>query len=123
MPQPVSPSLFVVDDEPLLVSTLATILNSSGFRAVPFTSAEQALHAAETDAPSILLCDVHMPGINGIELAIRFRALYPSCKVLLLSGFPNTADLLGVAKSQGHNFQVLAKPTHPTDLLNAIAHL
>jgi DNA-binding NtrC family response regulator len=119
----VSTRLFVVDDEPTLVSTLATILNASGYRAVAFTSAEQALHAAETDTPSILFSDVHMPGMNGIELAIKFKTLYPACKILLFSGFPATADLLDEAKSQGHEFQVLAKPMHPTELLTAIAHL
>ena len=123
MSQPVLPRLFVVDDELILVSTLAIILNMSGFRAIPFTSAERALQAAETEAPSILLSDVQMPRMDGIELAIKFKALHPSCKVLLFSGVPNTAERLGVAKSQGHDFQVLAKPIHPSELLNAIAQL
>jgi CheY-like chemotaxis protein len=118
-----SPRLFVVDDEPILVSTLAAILNASGFRAVAFTSAEQAMKAAETDAPSILFCDVHLLGMNGIELAIRFKALYPSCKTLLFSGFPGAADLLRDAESHGHEFRLLAKPMHPTEVLTAIGQL
>ena len=123
MSQAAPPRLFVVDDEPLLVSTLATILNMSGFLALPFQSAAEALQAAETEAPSILLSDVQMPGMNGIELAIQFRGRYPACKVLLFSGFTDTSQLLENAKRQGHNFQVMAKPMQPTELLVALRQL
>jgi DNA-binding NtrC family response regulator len=114
------PRLFVVDDEPVLLSTLAAILNLSGYTAISFATAEETLLAAEADPPSILLCDVHLSGMNGVELAILFKTRYPSCKIALLSGSPETAELLVTAKSQGHEFQVLAKPIHPTDLLAAI---
>ena len=67
MSQPVLPRLFVVDDELILVSTLAIILNMSGFRAIPFTSAERALQAAETEAPSILLSD----GVESVSVHKR----------------------------------------------------
>jgi CheY-like chemotaxis protein len=81
------------------------------------------MKAAETDAPSILFCDVHMLGLNGIELAIRFKALYAACKTLLFSGFPGAADLLKDAESQGHQFRLLVKPMHPAEVLTAIAQL
>ncbi len=123
MSQPTLPRLFVVDDEPLLVETLAKILNLSGFVAFPFTAAVQALQAAATEAPSILLTDVQMPSMNGIELAIQFRLLYPDCKILLFSGFTDTSQLLENAKRQGHHFQVMAKPMQPAELLTALHHL
>jgi FixJ family two-component response regulator len=123
MSQPTPPRLFVVDDEPLLVSTLADILNMSGFRAFPFTAALQALQAAEEEAPSILLSDVQMPGMNGIELAILFKGLYPACKILLFSGFSDISQLLESAKTQGHDFQILPKPMQPPELLSAIRGL
>lgn len=123
MSQPMLPRLFVVDDEPLLVSTLARILNMSGFHAVAFTGASEALKAAEEDAPSILLSDVQMPEMNGIELAILFRGLYPACKILLFSGFADTTQLLEDARRQGHDFHVLPKPMKPTDLLMALRRL
>ena len=61
--------------------------------------------------------DVIMPDMNGIEAAIHIRKFLPSCKVLLFSGQAATADLLESARSQGHEFEILAKPVHPQDLL------
>ena len=58
-----------------------------------------------------------MTGITGIEAAIEVRAKLPSCKILLFSGQAATADLLEKARAQGHEFEILAKPVHPTDLL------
>jgi len=71
-------------------------------------------------APDLVIADVVMPGLSGIDLAVRLKELCPTCKVLLLSGQAKTADLLEAARGQGHDFAVLAKPIHPTDLLARI---
>jgi CheY-like chemotaxis protein len=117
------PLVYVVDDEDVISQTLAAILNVSGFRAIAFTDPLQALCAAEGVAPDLLISDVMMPGMNGIELDIRFRTSHPSCKLLFFSGQAGTANLLNVARDKGHDFQILAKPVHPKDLLAAIAKL
>ena len=113
----------MVDDEPIIASTLATILNFSGFSATGFESAEAAMQAAETQCPDLLITDVIMPGMNGIDLAIRFKTHYPDCKTLLFSGQTNTSELLSAASSEGHKFPILAKPVHPTELLAAVRSL
>jgi CheY-like chemotaxis protein len=64
-----------------------------------------------------------MPGISGIELAIQMRAQYPACKILLFSGQAATADLLEVARAQGHQFDLLLKPVPPTELLFEVAKM
>jgi FixJ family two-component response regulator len=115
-PQTVS----VVDDEPVIASTLAAILNASGFQATAFTSPEDAIKAAEREGPSVLISDVVMPGMNGVDLAIHLRSLYPKCKVLLFSGQAATREIIDLAKNAGHDFELLAKPIHPKDLLAAI---
>jgi len=113
----------VVDDESVIVVTLTAILSYSGFRVTGFHSAEDALRGAEAGCPDLLITDVAMPGMNGIELAIRFKSLYPSCKILLFSGYLDTAELLSAASLDGHKFPILAKPACPTDLLDAIRKL
>ena len=55
--------------------------------------------------------------VVGIEAAIETRNRLPHCKILLFSGQAATADLLEQARMQGHEFEILAKPVHPTDLL------
>jgi CheY-like chemotaxis protein len=123
MPEKPLPTVFVVDDQPIIATTVAAILNMSGFSATGFNGAADALQAAETGCPDLLITDVSMPDINGIELAIRFRSLYPNCKVMLFSGHAATGDLLEAAKGQGYDFTILAKPIHPKDLLAAIKNL
>jgi len=110
-------TVFVVDDEPIISQTLAAILNQAGFHAKAFNLPEPALDAAKSSPPDLLISDVVMPGMTGIELAIEFQKHVPKCKILLFSGQARTADLLEQANEQGYNFEVLAKPIHPKDLL------
>jgi DNA-binding NtrC family response regulator len=121
MPNPVR--VYVVDDEPVISTTLAAILNFSGFQATSFTSAEEALKAAESEGPSLVISDVVMPGMDGVSLAIQLKSICPNCKVLLFSGQAATNDLLDSASMQGHKFDLLAKPIHPQELLAAIRKL
>ena len=113
--------VFVVDDEFIIASTLGLILCNKGFDAISFNGPLEALEAARTLAPDLLISDVVMPGISGIELAIRIQAQCPHCKVLLFSGQAATAGLLEAARAKGYNFEILSKPVHPTDLLARIA--
>jgi DNA-binding NarL/FixJ family response regulator len=66
--------------------------------------------------------DVGLPKVNGIDLAIALKNGHPSCRVLLFSGQPNTADLLAQAEADGHLFEIVAKP-HPTVMLDRAANL
>lgn len=109
--------VFVVDDEKTIASTLATILQLSGFTARFFVHPREALHAASTDPPDVLISDVMMPELSGIDLAIQVQRICPACRILLLSGQASTADLLQAAREKGHHFALLSKPIHPTELL------
>lgn len=113
----VKPKVLVADDERVIADTLAIILNQSGFRATAVYSGERAVEVAETLQPDMVISDVIMTDLNGIDAAIRIRKMLPSCKILLFSGQAATADLLDRARGQGHEFEILAKPVHPQDLL------
>ena len=112
--------IFVVDDEQVIAKTLATILEKSGFSAQCFFNPLEALDAARWDAPDLLISDVMMPELSGVELAVQIKALWPLCQILLFSGQAKTADLLQTAREQGHDFHLLSKPVHPSDLLKEI---
>ena len=81
---------YVVDDEEVIATTLALILNRSGFEAVAFSRPIEALRAAEQRCPDFLITDVSMPLMNGIDLGIQFKAIHPRCKELLFSGAHST---------------------------------
>jgi CheY-like chemotaxis protein len=115
--------IFVVDDEPVIASTLAAILQMNGFSARFFTSPLEALTAARSKAPDLLISDVTMPGISGIDLAIKMKAQYPECKILLFSGHPTTLALLEDARAQGHDFHLLLKPVPPNEFLLQIGKM
>lgn len=112
--------VFVVDDERVIAETLALILRQNGFLAEFFVNPLEAVAKASEEAPDLLISDVMMPQMSGIELAIKLRSLHPTCKILLFSGQAATADLLRKAQDDGHNFDLLLKPVYPADLLAAI---
>ena len=116
----VRPKVLVVDDERVIADTLAMILNQSGFQARAIYSGEGALEMASSFEPDMLISDVIMADLNGIDAAIRIKALLPGIKVLLFSGQAATADLLEKARAQGYEFEILAKPVHPQDLLSRL---
>ena len=109
--------VLVADDEQVIANTLAIILNQAGFEARAVYSGESAVESIDSFRPDMLISDVIMTGMTGIEAAIQVRAKLPGCKILLFSGQAATADLLEKARAQGHEFEILAKPVHPTDLL------
>ena len=116
----VKPKVLVVDDERIIADTLAMILNQSGFEARAVYSGEKAVEQASLFEPQMLITDVIMADLNGIDAAIQIRAILPQVKVLLFSGQAATADLLEKARTQGYEFEILAKPVHPQDLLNKL---
>jgi DNA-binding NtrC family response regulator len=95
----------------------------NGFRARSFTCAQEALNAARLQAPDLLISDVLMPDISGIDLAILIAAQCPLCKILLFSGQASITRLTSVARDKGYNFRLVSKPIHPADLLSEIGTL
>jgi DNA-binding NtrC family response regulator len=116
--------IFVVDDEDVIASTLAMILRfRGGFHATSFSEPLEALRMAQLEPPDVLISDVVMPNLSGIDLAIQLRERCPACKVLLFSGQAATGPLLDTARSQGYAFELLSKPVHPAMLLARIQDL
>ena len=109
--------VIVVDDEQVIANSLAIILNKAGFEARAVFSGEQAIELLESFEPEMLIADVVMLGMTGIEAAIAVRNKLPKCNILLFSGQAVTTELLERARTQGHEFETLAKPVHPSDLL------
>jgi len=79
--------------------------------------AEEALETALVTPPEMIITDVVLPGMNGIEFAITVRRIFPDCKILLFSGQAIATDLLTPAARSGHHFILLRKPIHPNELL------
>lgn len=112
--------VLVVDDEHLIADTLALILNLKGFETSAAYSGQQAIEIARSTEPHLVLSDVMMREMGGIEAAIEITRLLPQCRIILFSGQASTVDLLEKARKSGHDFIVWQKPLHPTTLVERL---
>jgi CheY-like chemotaxis protein len=115
--------VLIVDDERVIADTLVTIFSQRGYETKGVYSAEQALAVLENWRPDLVVIDVLLPAMNGIDLAIRIRSQWPECHTSLFSGQAATSDLLESASKSGHIFEVLAKPVHPSVMLEMAGQL
>jgi CheY-like chemotaxis protein len=117
----VSKRILIVDDEHIIADTLATIFSNAGYEAKAAYTAEQALALIEQWSPDLALIDVFLPGMNGVDLALRLKAELPGCRLTLISGQATTMDLVEQARQEGHIMPVIPKPIHPEELLRLLA--
>jgi DNA-binding NtrC family response regulator len=113
--------IFVVDDEHCIAETLVVILRQTGYDASAFYNARSALERVELCCPELVISDVIMPGMSGLNMAILIQQRHPACKILLFSGNASTLNSLEMVGKQGHDFELLAKPINPTDMLAKVA--
>ena len=109
--------LLVVDDERLITDTICAILNENGFDAVGAYSGSDAILAARKARPDIVLTDVLMPRMSGVELGIQLRSEFPGIKICLFSGQAATTEMIHRAEAEGHFFELFPKPIHPDELI------
>lgn len=109
--------VLVVDDEHLIAQTVAAILNGNGFEAVEAFTGEQAIEIVRKFRPDIILSDVLMPRMTGVELGMQVRREFPDTRIVLFSGQAATAELVRKAKAEGSEFELFPKPIHPEELI------
>jgi DNA-binding response OmpR family regulator len=112
--------VLVIDDDRAVADTLVLVLKFSGYDAVAAYSGEEGLELARQSAYDHLVTDVMMEPINGIQVSLAMRVICPNCKVLLISGNERTSHLLAEAQLDGHEFDILAKPVHPSVILDRL---
>lgn len=113
--------ILIVEDEKVIADTLGQILSAKGYEIRVVYSAEDAMSVLANWRPEVAILDVMLPKMNGIELALVLKEHYPDCHALLFSGQPSVEALMQKAKDEGHHFEILAKPVHPTVMLDAIS--
>jgi CheY-like chemotaxis protein len=125
------PGILIVDDETDLCAILATALRRRGYRAAAVADGAQALRCLQTMPIHLVISDVSMPGVDGLELLNRLRAQRPDLPVIAMSGGMNglfrgslggdPLFLLRTAQSLGARC-TLPKPFAIEDLLQAVRH-
>jgi DNA-binding response OmpR family regulator len=115
--------ILIVEDEKVVADTLGQILSAQGYNIRIAYSAEAAIEKLDHWSPELAILDVMLPKMNGIEFAVALKESDPCCHVLLFSGQPSVEVLMEKARSEGHVFEILAKPVHPSVMLNAVSTL
>jgi CheY-like chemotaxis protein len=116
--------ILVVDDEPLVAQTLCIIFRRNGFDAAIAYDAEQALASLRQSPPDLMLCDIDMPGRDGVDLLSDLARELPGCPVLVLTGFYSSLNRVrAYANSMPQQVSIVTKPCQPVDLLRHAGQL
>jgi CheY-like chemotaxis protein len=115
--------ILVVDDESGITETLSAILRLNGYEVEIATNGQEGYEKAIALQPALVISDISMPRLNGIDMAIKIAAEMPHVRILLLSGQAMTLELLQQAQDRGYSFECLVKPFHPIDLINKVRSL
>jgi len=114
--------ILVVDDDRLVADTLAIIFVKAGFEARAAYSADEALDVSRIFTPDLLLCDITMPGRDGLALVCDISRELPSCRIIVLTGFySNLHNVREQSDKLAHPMGILTKPCQPSDLLREAA--
>lgn len=111
--------ILVVDDDHLVADTLALVFQKNGFEALATYSGEDALECLHGFSPHLLLCDITMPGMDGLKLAQQVTRQLPSCRIIVLTGFySNVEPVRNQFQKLSLPVGILMKPCQPTELLH-----
>jgi len=107
--------VLLVDDEEEFVNTLAERLQLRGFQVLTSTDGEAALQVVEDNGPQVVLLDVMMPGLGGLEVLQQIKSKHPSIQVILLTGRGSTKE--GIEGMRQGAFDFLMKPIKIEELM------
>ena len=115
--------VLVVDDNQTVAHTLALLLEQSGYNAIAVSSGNDALDVVAGIVIDIAVVDIQMPGTDGLQTAVEICKRLPRCRIVLISGQPESIEQVERAAKEGLDFLVLAKPIPPAELLATPAAL
>jgi DNA-binding response OmpR family regulator len=118
--RPAARTVLVVDDDPAICNLVCSVLQANGFGVLRAATPQEALAMAETRSVDVLVTDVTLPLMDGLELAARVAGLWPGLGVLVISGASPPDDYVGPA---GSRTAFLQKPFRLAELAAAVARL
>jgi CheY-like chemotaxis protein len=115
--------VLIIDDETNIAKTLAMVLEQEGHAATFALSGQSGIEIASRIGPHVAIVDLNLPDIDGIKTAVEICKRVPDCKILLMTGDPDSVPKLEEARAKGINFEVVGKPIPPKELLQRLAEL
>src|SRR5579862_7835018 len=118
--KPTPPLILIVDDDPGQRSLLDSFLSSQSFKTVTVDSGERALEVLRTQPVDMMISDVRMPGISGLETLRLARKSHAHLPILLVTAYTDIRDSVGAIRDGAVDY--LAKPIDLDQLLSAVRH-
>lgn len=124
LPAPIEESLaatgriLVVDDEESIRDLCARVLTRAGFNVVTVSSGDDAVRHLREALFDLIISDIRMPGLSGLEVLHVAKTSFPGIRVVLITGF-GTAETIARARQSGAD-RVLTKPFNPLELLAVV---
>ncbi len=116
--------VLIVDDDVMVADTLRMVFAKNGYDSRTSYSANEGLLCAREFRPNLLLCDVHMPGRDGLSLVAEVMRELPDCRILLLTGFyANLGAIEQHSRNLARPVGILTKPCMPVELLREVSHM
>ncbi|MEM9682439.1 MAG: response regulator [Pseudomonadota bacterium] len=113
-----TPQILIVEDDEAMREFLCQAISRSGYYVEAVPDGAEALRRVEESHFDLLLTDIRMPGLDGLELARQVRRRYPDVSVLLVTAY--LQDALGATDLGGAGIGVLSKPFNLTELLDRV---
>jgi len=108
----------IVDDQPYICATVSSILTDEGYEAFVFQDAESFWQSLETLEPSLVLLDIWLPGIDGLQLLRQLLDRFPALPIIMMSGHAGIETAVSAIKAGAYDF--MEKPLHLEVLLDKV---
>jgi CheY-like chemotaxis protein len=113
-----TPQILIVEDDEAMREFLCQAISRSGYYVEAVPDGAEALRRVEESHFDLLLTDIRMPGLDGLELARQARRRYPGLNVLLVTAY--VQDALGATDLEGAGIEVLSKPFNLNELIDRV---
>ncbi len=108
----------IVDDQPYICSTISGILTDEGYKTIVFQDAESFWESLDTLEPSLVMLDIWLPGIDGLQLLKRLQDRIPTLPIIMMSGHAGIETAVSAIKAGAYDF--MEKPLHLEVLLDKV---
>src|SRR6188508_449385 len=110
--------ILLVEDEPEIAEPIAEALRREGHRLTVVSHGDRALKRIEEEVYDLLICDIRLPGADGLSIFRRVREQQPQAKVILMSAYGSVAEAVAAVKDRAVDY--LAKPFAMSELLRTV---
>lgn len=111
--------ILVIDDDPISLKNLRRILENEGYLVSTFSDPVRALSKMEQKAFDLVLTDIRMPGLDGLEVLERVKSRFPMTEIILITGYASLEGAVDATKKGAYHY--LAKPFTPEQIRNVVA--